>query len=59
MTKITVTETYTRVYELDVSDLEEDTVQSAIDLHNDTLGEEPQWTGTCVTDEQGSEVLEF
>ena len=59
MTKIIVTETYTRVYELDVPDLEEETVQGAMDKYNETAGDKPEWVGVCVTDEQGSEVLEY
>ena len=59
MTKIIVTETYKRVYELDVPDLEEETVQGAMDKHNETAGDAPTWYGVCVTDEQGSEVLEY
>ena len=59
MTKIIVTETYTKVYELDVLDLEEETVQGAMDRHNETAESEPERVGVCVTDEQGSEVLEY
>ena len=57
MTKIIVTETYLRVYELDVPDLEEETINRAIDTCEDDF--EPEWAGTCVCDEQGDEILDF
>lgn len=57
MTKLTVTETFTRVYELEVTSLDKDTIQSAIDAYDADTG--PTWVGTCVTDNEGSEVLEY
>lgn len=59
MPKIIVTETFTRTYELEVDDLSEETVQEAIDGYNEAEGLEPQWVGTCATDEAGETVLDY
>jgi len=57
MPKIIVTETFASTYELEVADLDEATIQSAIDAN--ATEQEPRWVGTCATDEDGSEVLDY
>ena len=60
MPKIFVRETFERCYELEVADLNEDTVQLAIDNHNGVLeGDEPQWIGTEALTEDGDEILSY
>ena len=56
---IIVTETFTRCYELEVDNLDEDTIQTAIGNYVPGPHDEPEWVGTCVTDENGSEVLDY
>ena len=58
MPKIFVRETFERCYELEVDDLDEDTVQLAIDNCIDE-GAEPQWIGTEALTEDGDEILSY
>lgn len=59
MPKIFVRETFERCYQLEVADLDEDTVQLAIDNHNVEEGDEPQWIGTEALTEDGDEILSY
>lgn len=59
MAKIIVTETFTRTYELEVPDTDEETITNAIDGFNETEGPEPAWVCTVVTDEAGKELMDF
>jgi hypothetical protein len=57
MTKVIVTETFTRVYEVEVDIVDEMTIQHEIDKRACDLV--PRWVGTSVVDEDGGEVYDY
>ncbi len=59
MPMITVTETFNKSYELEVADLNTDTIRLAIDNYIADEGDEPQWIGTEAFDTDGNEILSF
>ena len=59
MAKIIVTETFARTYELEVENLEDETIMTAIEGFNATKGPETEWVCTSATDEAGDEVVGF
>ena len=62
MPKIFVRETFERCYELEVADLDEDTVQLAVDNHNVDEGDEPLQgfkISTKALTKDGDEILSY
>ena len=59
MMRIFVRESFERCYVLDVADLDEATVQLAIDNYNVVEGDEPQWVGTEALTKDGDEILSY
>lgn len=57
MTKVIVTETFTRVYEVEVGIVDEMTIEHEIDKRACDLV--PRWVGTVVCLEDGSEVYDY
>lgn len=59
MTKIIVTETFQRTYELEVEDTTEEGLTASIDEYDATTETEPTWFGTMVIDETGEILLAY